>query len=157
MTEQQTRPLARIIAKAAPVSFVAVRTNPSENGERDTMRFRWEIIRGGNMISGKWSCGSAVPLFGLGIASTNTPQQREAIRREFRPTLADIVSALLRDYETAELAGNAWDMCREFGIEGIDAIQEAVESFPGMLRKGRFIVQWLDFLAQEAMEAVRDE
>lgn len=183
MTEQQTRPLAEIIAKAPPVRFVVVRMNPSENGERDTMRFRWEITKGnGKTITGNWSCGSAVPLLAyqkgegkpvrmtfstIGRADRDlslgaklvidAEEKRRAVRAAYLPTLATVVSALLWDYDTAESVGDAWELCREFGTEGVDQIRETVENFPAMLSNGRFIVQWLGELAQEAREAARDE
>lgn len=183
MTEQQTRPLAEIVAKAPPVRFVVVRMNPSEDNERDTMRFRWEITKGnGKAIAGNWSCGSAVPLLAyqkgegepvrmtfstigrndrdLSVSARlviDAAEKRRAVRAAYLPTLADIVAALLWDYDTAESAGDPWELCREFGTEGIDAIRETVENFPAMLSNGRFIVQWLGDLAQEVREAVRNE
>lgn len=165
MTEQQTRPLADIVAEAqqrCPLTFTPTRENPAEDGELDTMRFSWTLSSMGEHgrlfghINGKWSCGSAVPLIGLGLAATNTPQQREAIRSAFLPSMAGVIESLLLDFVSAREHADGWAWAKDCGYgdgSSLADIRKMVEAHPTVMRHGRFLADWFGDLMEAAEQA----
>ena len=165
MTEQQTRPLADIVAEAQgrqPLEFQAIRLNPHENVERDTLHFQWFITLskkypgGIASINGEWSCGSAVPLLDLGLAATNTPQQREAIRSAYAPSMVQMIESLLLDYSSASEHVDGWDWAEDCGYgdgSSMADIRKMVEAHPQVMRHGRFLADWFGDLMEAAEQA----
>lgn len=155
MTEQQTRPLADIVAEAQKrycLSFDVGRLNPEENGERDTLRFHWTIGR----IEGELSCGSAVPLVHNGIGNE---VERRKVRAEFKPTMADVIASLLLDYSSASEHVDGWAWAEECGYgqgSTLADIRRLVEAHPTALRHGRFLADWFGDLMDAAMQAAAE-
>ena len=152
MTEQQTRPLADIVAEAQKrycLSFDVVRLNPGENGERDTLRFHWTIGR----YAGEWSCGSAVPLVHNGIGNEAV---RRKVREAYAPSMAQVIESLLLDFVSAKEHANGWDWAEDCGYgdgSSMADIRKMVEAHPTAIRHGRFLADWFGDLMEAAEQA----
>lgn len=170
MVEQQTRPLADIVAEAQerfPLTFTATRENQGENGERDTLHFLWRITwsrkyPGGVVFeSGEWSCGSAVPFFqnhGLGgdVSLGQLREARRKVRETYVPSMATVIESLLIDYSSASEHADGWAWAEECGYgEGsrLSDIRRIVEAHPTALRHGRFLAEWFGDLFDAALQA----
>lgn len=159
MTEQQTRPLADIVAEAqkrVPVEFTITRENFRENGERDTLRFTWSLFEARyDAIRGEWSCGSAVPLF-RNPGKGHDEAARRKVREAYVPSMATVIDSILLDFVSAREHVDGWDWAKECGyVDGSSMadLRKMVEAHPTVMRHGRFLADWFGDLMEAAEQA----
>jgi hypothetical protein len=144
-----------LTAATPALEVYAIEASGTGYGERDTLRYHVRVQQGALRLDCDWSCGSAIPLLawkegrvkvraselplgckkdtefvahavGYGARLTNDVVTiRTAIRRRFRPSLADVMGSLLSDDASVSGYHDWLDWAEDFGSEGAEALRKA--------------------------------
>lgn len=133
MNHETARDSLSALLTSLGLSFFVVRMNPGENGERDTMRYRFILSAGKDVvIEGDYSVGSAIPLHGHKVDGRNVADagKRAALRAVYKPGAVDVLGSLLSDDSLIDEYETEGQFVATFAAPGdAQSIDKTLETF----------------------------